>query len=131
MRAVRMMIVTAMVVVAVPAAAQGGQRGQGANPEARAAMQQRQNEMLFRGITLSEAQQAKVDSIQAAGREAMQAAMGGGMQDPTARQRMQELREKQMADIRAVLTPEQQAVFDTNRANMPAPGAGRRPPRER
>ena len=53
------------------------------------------------------------------------------MQDPAARERMMEMREKQMADIRAVLTPEQQTVFDTNRAAMPAPGAGRRPPRQR
>lgn len=129
MRAMRTMVALAMVVVAVPVAAQGGQGG---NPEGRAAMQQRQNEMLFRGITLSDAQKAKIDSIQTAGREAMQAAMqGGGMQNPEARQRMQEMREKQMADIRAVLTPEQQTVFDTNRANMPAPGAGRRPPPRR
>lgn len=129
MRAMRTMVALAMVVVAVPVAAQGGQGG---NPEARAAMQQRQNEMLFRGITLTEAQKTKIDSIQTAGREAMRAAMqGGGMQDPGARERMQEMREKHMADVRAVLTPEQQTVFDTNRAAMPAPGAGRRPPRQR
>lgn len=129
MRAMRTMVALAMVVVAVPVAAQGGQGG---NPEARAAMQQRQNEMMFRGITLTETQKTKIDSIQTAGREAMRAAMqGGGMQDPAARERMQEMRAKQMADIRAVLTPEQQTVFDTNRAAMPAQGAGRRPPRQR
>lgn len=129
MRAMRTMVALAMVVVAVPVAAQGGQGG---NPEARTAMQQRQNEMMFRGITLTEEQKAKIDSIQTAGRAAMQSAMqGGGMQDPAARERMQEMRAKQMTDIRAVLTAEQQTLFDTNRANMPAPGAGRRPPRQR
>lgn len=129
MRAMRTMMALAMVVVAVPVAAQGGQGG---NPEARAAMQQRQNEMLFRGITLSDAQKAKIDSIQTAGREAMRSAMqGGGMQDPSARERMQEMREKQMVEIRAVLTADQQSIFDTNRANMPAQGQGRRPPRQR
>jgi Spy/CpxP family protein refolding chaperone len=61
-------------------------------------MQQRQNEMLFKGITLTEAQKAKIDSLQAAQRTATQEMMqGGGMQDPAAREKMMEMRQKHQA----------------------------------
>jgi Spy/CpxP family protein refolding chaperone len=102
----------------------GGMGGQGG-------MMGRQNEMLFKGITLTAAQQAKVDSIQAKGREEMMAMMQGGGQDRAAlRDVMMQTRAKQMADIRGVLTAEQQAAFDKNVAEMPqGPGGGRRPPR--
>ena len=102
----------------------GGMGGQGG-------MMGRQNEMLFKDITLTAAQQAKVDSIQAKGREEMMAMMQGGGQDRAAlRDVMMQTRAKQMADIRGVLTAEQQAAFDKNVAEMPqGPGGGRRPPR--
>ena len=120
MRAIRLMVAAALVIFAVPAAAQGG--GQGAA--------QRQNEMLFKDITLTDAQTMQIDSIQTAGRTAMREAMAGGMQDPSAREKMMEMRTKQNSDIRAVLTAEQQVIFDKNLAAMPAMGAGgRRPPR--
>lgn len=120
MRAIRMLSAIALVVVAMPVAAQGG-GGQG-----RAMQMQRQNEVLFKDITLTEAQKAKIDSLQAANREAMMALMqSGGMQDPATRQKAQEMREKHTADLRAVLTPEQQVQFDKNVAEMPRPGAGR------
>lgn len=128
MQAMRLFLTLAMVLVAVPASAQGGGAAPGGQRDP-AAMQRQRNEMMFRGIALTDAQKAKIDSIQTAGREAMRTAMGGGMQDPAARERMQEMRTKQTADIRAVLTAEQQAIFDANVAAMPAPGAGRRPPR--
>ncbi|MBX3175152.1 MAG: hypothetical protein KF709_12110 [Gemmatimonadaceae bacterium] len=127
MRAIRWVVALALVTVALPAAAQQGE-GRG-NQQM---MQQRQNEMLFKDITLSEAQKAKVDSLQAANREATMAMMqGGGMQDPANRQKMQEMRQKLHADIRAVLTTEQQAQFDKNLAAMPQPGQGRRGPPNR
>lgn len=95
-----------------------------------AAMQARQNEMLFNGITLSADQKAKVDSIQAQSRARQPEMMqGGGMRDPEARQRMQQQRQATMAAIRAVLTPEQQVKFDANVAAMPGPQGGGRPPR--
>jgi Spy/CpxP family protein refolding chaperone len=92
--------------------------------------QGRQNELLFQGITLTEVQKARIDSIQAAGREAMRAQMqGGGMQDSTGRARMAEMRTAQFAEVRKVLTPEQVVTFDTNVRNLPAPAqGGRRPP---
>jgi Spy/CpxP family protein refolding chaperone len=125
MRAMRLMVAAALVSFAVPAAAQGG--GQGGQGGAGAA--QRQNEMFFKDITLTEAQKTQVDSIQTASRTAMREAMAGGMQEPGAREKMVEMRAKQMADIRAVLTAEQQVIFDKNVAAMPPMGGGRRPER--
>ena len=67
----------------------GGMGGQGG-------MMNRQNEMLFKGITLTDAQKAKVDSIQTKGREEMMAMMQGGgmqaMQDPGMREHMMQMR---------------------------------------
>ncbi len=127
MRAIRLLAAAALVTFAVPAAAQGGGQGaQGAQGGGQG--MQRQNEMLFKDITLTEVQKAKIDSIQTAGRTAMREAMAGGMQDPSAREKMMEMRAKQNADIRAVLTAEQQVIFDRNLAAMPAMGGGRRPP---
>lgn len=78
MKSMRMILATAMLVVlALPAAAQGAQGPPGGG-------QGRMNELLFRGISLTDVQKASVDSIQAAGREAMRAQMqGGGMQEAT------------------------------------------------
>jgi protein CpxP len=131
MRTVRAAMIVAAVLtsaIAAPLAAQGQGGGgrQGGDP---AAMQARQNERLFDGITLTAEQKAKVDSIQTAARAAQQSAMqGGGMRDPEARQRMMAQRQATMAAIRAVLTAEQQTKFDANLASMPAMGAGGRPP---
>lgn len=133
MRTLRVMVVLAAVMTATfaaPLTAQGqgggGRQGQmGGNP---AAMQARQNERLFEGITLSAEQKAKVDSIQAAAREAPAAMQGGGMRDPEARQRMMAQRQATMTAVRAVLSAEQQATFDRNLANMPGMSAGGRPP---
>lgn len=127
MRAIRLLIPAALLFFAVPAAAQGEATGQGQQGQPR---QARQNEMLFKDITLTDAQKAQVDSIQAAYRTMMRDQMGtGGMQDSATRAKMAELRSKQMADIRKVLTPDQQVIFDKNLAAIPPMGGGRRPPR--
>lgn len=131
MQAMRMLAAAAMVLVASTAAAQGGGggggMGQGGGMD-RAAMQARQNEMLFKDITLTDAQKAKIDTIQTKARTDQQALMqGGGMQDPATREKMMAIRTKVNTDIRAVLTPEQQTQFDKNLAAMPQ-GGGRRPP---
>ncbi len=82
----------------------GGGRGQG------------MMRMMFEGITLTDAQQKSVDSLNAATREKMQA--GGD------RRAISEERNKA---IRALLTPEQQKTFDANVEKMRAnrPGGGR------
>ena len=122
MRTINVLLAATLVMLAVPAAAQGGPGGG----------QGRMNEMLFKDITLTEVQKATVDSIQAAGREAMRGQMQqmqpGGMQDSSGRAKMAEMRAKQMADIRGLLAADQQVVFDKNLAAMPPMGAGRRPP---
>lgn len=129
MRAIRILTAAALVFVASTAAAQGGQGARAGGGQGAAEMQQRQNEMLFKGITLSEAQKAKIDSLQAAQRTAQQEMMqGGGMQDPAAREKMMEMRQKHQAEVRRVLTTEQQVIYDKNLAEMPQRGAGRRPP---
>jgi Spy/CpxP family protein refolding chaperone len=115
------------VLVASPAIAQGppgggmggmGQRGPG-----------RRMQMLFTGITLTTQQQAKVDSIEAAYQPRMrQLFQSGGMRDSTARAQMATLREQENRDLRAVLTPQQQPIFDKNAASMPMMGNPRRGP---
>lgn len=135
MKSMRILAAMALVLVATTAQAQGGQGGGMGGGMGQGGA--RMNEMLFKGITLSDAQKAKVDSIQAKGRTDLQAMMqAGGMQDPANRQKMMEMRTKQNADIRAVLTTEQQVTFDKNLADMPQgrgmggpPGGGQRPPR--
>lgn len=132
MRTVRKAMVLAAVLttaMTAPLAAQGQGGGGGRPGGDPAAMQARQNEMLFQGITLSAEQKVKVDSIQAAARTAQQSAMqGGGMRDPEARERMRAQRQATMTAIRGVLTPEQQTKFDANLANMPGMAGGGRPP---
>lgn len=136
MRALRSALFVAAVILPVSLPAQQGPPGGPPGGQGRgdpAAMQARQNEMLFQGITLSAEQRAKVDSIQAAARARQQEIMqgGGGMGNPEARQRMMQMRQETFAAIRAVLTPDQQTKFDANLAAMPGPGGpgGQRPPR--
>ena len=92
--------------------------------------------MLLENITLTADQQVEVDMISArytaemaAFREKMQAG-GGDMQ--AAREEMQKMRTKLQTELRAVLTAEQQSVFDRNVEAMaqrqqrrPPPGGGR------
>lgn len=122
MQAIRILAAAALVFVASTAAAQGGQGGGMGQGGAQGAA--RMNEMLFKGITLTDAQKAKVDTIQAHAREQM-ASMDRS--DPAMREKMTEMRAKQNKDIRDVLTAEQQAIYDKNLAEMPQ-GGGRRPP---
>ena len=73
--------------------------------------------MLFEGITLTEAQQTKVDSISAKYRAERQKMMPNGMGGPpdeSMRAKMTEMMTRQNAEIRAVLTAEQQKTFDAN-----------------
>ena len=140
MRFGRGLAVAVLVLVASVAQAQGGgmgggrpggmgQGGQGQGGMAR------QNEMLYKGITLTSAQQAKIDSIQAAGRATMQGMMQSGADMATMREQMMAMRQAQNTAIRTVLTAEQQTQFDKNLAEMPqgpgGMGGGRRPPLRR
>jgi Spy/CpxP family protein refolding chaperone len=89
----------------------------------------RRLQMLLNGITLTAQQQAAVDSIQAVYQPRMRALFTpGSPPDSTARARRRELGDSENKDIRAVLTPDQQKIFDKNVAEMPPMGAGRRGP---
>ena len=90
---------------------------------------QRRMQTLLNGITLSADQQAKVDSIQKSYQPKMPAFTPGQMPDSATRARRFELMRQQDMDIRAVLTTDQQAVWDKNVADMQA-RMPRRPPGE-
>lgn len=75
--------------------------------------------MLMKGITLTADQQAKLDAIH----EKHRAAMGpmspdGGRPDENARAKRMAGMEKQYGEIRGILTPDQQKVFDANLEEM-------------
>lgn len=79
--------------------------------------------MLFEGITLTDAQRATIDSMQAASRERMMARMQGGPPADDAaraarRQEMQQEMQKDRDAMRALLTADQQKAFDANVAKM-------------
>ena len=95
----------------------GGRGG----PEGRARMTQ----MLFAGIDLTDAQKdqiAKIGEKFKAEREALRPA-GGQMQGPpdeATRAKMNDIRTRSNAEYRAVLTADQQNIFDKNVADMKA-----------
>jgi Spy/CpxP family protein refolding chaperone len=96
-------------------ASDSGMRGQGRRGmrgEGREAMEA----MMFNGITLSTAQQAQIDSIRTRHRADMQGLDPRNNADD--RQKMMQSRQAQMAEVRAVLTPDQQVVFDQNMQQM-------------
>jgi Spy/CpxP family protein refolding chaperone len=75
------------------------------------------------GIELTDAQKAKVAEIQAKYQPEMQAireSMQGGGDRAEAFKKMSELRDKMSPEIRAVLTPAQQAIYDKNVAEQKA-----------
>lgn len=84
----------------------------------------RMMEMMMQGITLTDAQKAQVDSIQAAYQKQMPQFTPGSPPSEEDRAKMMELRQKQNNDIRAVLNDEQKAIFDKNIEQM----RNRRPP---
>jgi Spy/CpxP family protein refolding chaperone len=87
--------------------------------------------MLLKDITLTDAQKAQIKTIrdkyvpqQMELRKAAQAV--GGPPDEATRTKMMDLQTKQAAEIRAVLTADQQATFDKNLADIKARMEARR-----
>lgn len=91
-----------------------------------AAMAQRRVGILLQGITLTPAQRARVDSLVTATVAQMPAMTPGTPPDSATRFRRRELTMRQDSTLRALLTPEQQTVWDRNLQNM-RQGGGRRP----
>ena len=123
MKGIRMAVLGAALVFGVTtvASAQGGGQGRGGRGGIA---------RLMTDITVSADIQVKIDSVaakyQAQTRELMTAAGGGGgggmQMDSTTRAKMTELNSKRNAEIRALLSAEQQAQFDKNVAAMPVGG---------
>lgn len=117
------LLAAALVALASLSTGQSAQ-AQGGGGMGRGMGGQRMMEMMLKDITLSDAQKAKVDSIQAEFQKSMPQMTPGEPPAPEMREKMMAARQKQQADIRAILTDEQKVVFDKNIANMPM---GRRP----
>ena len=73
---------------------------------------------LFKGITLSPAQAATIDSIRERYVAQYQVFTPGVRPDSATRQRVRALVRQELAEARAVLTPEQQPVWDLNVADV-------------
>jgi Spy/CpxP family protein refolding chaperone len=93
-----------LALVAVPAA-QAQERGQGG---------ERRMQIMFKDITLTPAQKVKVDSVMAYYRTQLAPATPGTQPDSATMAARRTLMRKQNADLRALLTTEQQATFDRN-----------------
>ncbi len=78
----------------------------------------RRMQVLLNNITLTPAQQAKVDSIQAHYRAQMPSFTPGTPPDSATREQVRGRFRQELDDIRAVLTADQQKVFDKNLAEM-------------
>ena len=117
------------IAAAVPALAQG-------NPQPGQRRGFNMGAMVMQGITLTSDQQAKVDSITTKYRDQMmkarQDAQASGGDMSSMRAQMQEMRQKQLAELRAVLTTDgQRSTFDKNVEDMRnRRGSGRPPGRD-
>lgn len=74
----------------------------------------RRMQRLLEGITLTPEQQTKVDSVTARYAGQMPAFTPGAPPDSATRAKMRDLYQKQDGEVRALLTPDQQKVWDAN-----------------
>jgi Spy/CpxP family protein refolding chaperone len=118
MKAIRVVALGALLLVAgaVTARAQAGatQQGQAGG---------RRPSPLLDNMMLTDAQKAKIDGINKKYQPEMQAifeSMSNGGDRAEARTKRQALLAKMQPEIRAVLTPDQQAIFDKNAAELNA-----------
>ncbi len=79
-----------------------------------AQMMQRTTDRLLTGVTLTSTQSDSVKAINARFATEAQSAMGGS----DMREKMMDMRTRQRAAIRGILTSDQQTVFDKNAADM-------------
>lgn len=84
---------------------------------------------LLKDITLTDAQKEQVKTIREKyvpkQMELRKAAQATGTQDEATRAKIRELQNQQAAEIRAILTADQQVIFDRNLAEMKARGSAR------
>jgi Spy/CpxP family protein refolding chaperone len=111
----------ALCATASVAGAQGTTQGHEGHTAKPGAMGQkgRGHSMLLKGITLTTDQQAKLDAMMAKHHESRAAVSPDGSRpDATERAKRRADMEKNYAEIRTILTPDQQKVFDANLAEM-------------
>jgi hypothetical protein len=112
-------VASLLALAAVPAVAQNPQGPPGGRMGGPGGFARRM-QTLLNGITLTADQQAKVDSIQKEFQAKMPPFTPGQPPDSATRaQRFELVRQQDMA-IRAVLTTDQQAIWDKNVADMQA-----------
>jgi Spy/CpxP family protein refolding chaperone len=120
------LLLAASAAVAVAQAPPTGGPPQGTPGQGGGGGAARRMQAMLQGITLTAPQQTRFDSIRAAYQAQMPAFTPGSPPDSAARAKSMEVRQRRDADLRAVLTTEQQTIWDRNMANMPA-GPPRRP----
>ncbi|HXL12059.1 MAG TPA: hypothetical protein VN955_11735 [Gemmatimonadales bacterium] len=86
----------------------------------RAGFAERRMQALFKDITLTTAQQAKIDSIRTRYAAQLPAFTPGTRPDSATRAKMREVFQQQDGEIRGVLTADQQKTWDKNVAEMRA-----------
>ena len=133
MKVIRMAALAAALFVA-PVAVAAAQQPTPPQAQGQARQGQQGGRMmaaLLKGIDLSDAQKAQLDSIRAKYRAQMGPFTPGTQPDSATMQKRRELMQAQQEDIRAVLTPDQQKVYDQNLAEMRSAMQRRFPPPER
>ncbi len=111
----RSLMICAWVLWLAPVAV--AQNPPSADQPGRAAMERRR-ELLFQDITLTPDQRTKIDSIRARYRADRPAFTPGSPPDSATRRAMRERMRAQVDAIRAVLTPDQQQLWDRNVAAL-------------
>jgi len=130
MKAIRIATLAAALCVGITsvAAAQGTEPPKQGQGEARRG--DRMGGLLLKDITLTDAQKDQIKTIREKympqQMELRKAAQATGQMDDATRAKMVDLNNKQAAEIRAILTADQQATFDKNLAEMKERMAARR-----
>jgi len=111
-------IVALCIGLALGAAAVAGAQSPGGEGGGGGGFAGRRMQRLLQGITLTAAQQAKVDSITTKYRAQLPPFTPGARPDSATRAKMRTLFGNQDEEIRALLTPDQQKVWDQNVTEM-------------
>jgi Spy/CpxP family protein refolding chaperone len=130
MKAIRIATLAAALCVGMTSVA----AAQGAPPQGQGQGEMRRGGgmggMLLKDITLTDAQKDQVKTIREKYMpqlmEIRKASQATGAPDEASRTKMMDLQNKQAAEIRAILTADQQVTFDKNLAEMKSRMEGRR-----
>ena len=118
MRTIRIAVAGLALCASASIAGAQGHEGHTAEKPGKS-MQSRGHAMLLKGITLTADQQAKLDAMMAKHHTEREAtAPNGSRPDSASRAKMSAGMDKHYAEIRDILTADQQKVFDANAAEM-------------